>query len=319
MKSFKMEIPIDHIHFNRYQTRKILDEEKINQLAETDIPGHFEIVSGERRVRACIRLNWSSIPCEIRDISDQELAEISLIENFQREDLNPIEEAEGFQILKKEFQLSNVELGRRIGKSRPYVSNRLRLLSMPLFLKACVLCKTLEVSHALTISTLPKEFHQYRVAFIVMDWSLSLNETRRIVNEIKSGRRWIEWQRDVPISGLIEYHRAPPVSANYDEVFKSLSKNGLIDPIVVFTYGVIIEGRTKVRAASAHGWSKIRARIYFNTDWLKIEENEVPVKYDMTKPVRGIYPEMTESQKKRMRKLYEMLRERIHEYPILCC
>jgi len=138
------EISIDLIDVDPNQPRKGFSEEKLNELAESirehgliepitvrpNYGGRYEIVLGERRFRACKLIKLPAIKCQIRDISDSQKLELQLTENLQRSDLNPLEEAEAFQRLVREFGYSHAKIARRIGKSRFYVTNKIRLLRL---------------------------------------------------------------------------------------------------------------------------------------------------------------------------------------------
>jgi len=138
------KIPVDSIRPNSAQPRRLFDEEKLSELAEsirevgvlqpiTVSPlgeGRYELVMGERRWRASKLAGLTELPCIVREMDEKERAELALIENMQREDLNPIEEAEGLLRLEQEFDYTQAELAAKVGKSRPYVANALRLLNL---------------------------------------------------------------------------------------------------------------------------------------------------------------------------------------------
>ena len=327
-------VPIWLIDPNPFQTRRVFDDEKIEELAASiqavgllnrilvrphpDIPGRFQLVHGERRLRACKRLGWETIPAIIRDLSDAQMAEINLVENLQREDLNPIEEAEGFQMLIDRFGFTRTTLAERVGKSRPYVSNSLRLLEMDFFLKVCVLCKTVTAWHARTIMGLPEAYEHYLLADIVIDWNLTVAETRKIVNDIKSGKKWIGWIRDVPILGLVEvesFRQQLPKRSESEllSLLHSMERVGQIEPIFVAVTGIIIDGFNRIDVAKKLGWSTIKAEVLFDVDLLRKDAlSTVPTTQNGVKdtPSRGIFPELSEAQRMNVRKLVQLLRRR---------
>ena len=136
---------LSEIEPNRSQPRKSFDEAAISELAESIskhgliqpllvrplIEGGYQIVAGERRFRACRMAGLTEVPVIIKDLNDRETAEIALIENLQREDLNPIEEALGYKMLIEEYDLTQDEVAKTVGKSRPVIANALRILSLP--------------------------------------------------------------------------------------------------------------------------------------------------------------------------------------------
>ena len=321
------DISIDLIDPNPYQTRTVFDEESIAGLAESiktvgllnrvllrphpDDTTRFELVHGERRLRACKKLEWKTIPAIIRDLSDTQVAEINLIENLQRKDLNPLDEAQSFSRIIDKFGYSLNALAKRIGKSRPYVSNSLRLLDLPFFLRASVLYKTISPWHARTIMGLPEGFLKYLLADLVMDWGLSVEETREIVNDVKAGKRWVSWVRDVPVSGLVEYVSKERSFSTYKELINSMRENGLLEPIHILVTGVILDGSGRTNAARILSWKKINARVYFSTDWYKQDPGSTvqssQTKMELPSPP-SIVPELSEGQKKNMKRFVEMLR-----------
>ena len=327
-------IRVELIDSNPYQTRRVFDDEKIEGLAASiksvgllnkvmvrphpETVGRFQLVHGERRLRACRMLGWETIPAVVRDLSDAQVAEMNLTENLQRQNLNPIEEAEGFQILIDRFGYTRTTLADRVGKSRPYVSNSLRLLKMDFFLKACVLCQTITVWHALTIMGLPEAYEYYLLADIVIDWNLTVAETRKIVNDIKSGKKWIGWIRDVPILGLVEvesFRQQLPKRSESEllSLLHSMERVGQIEPIFVAVTGIIIDGFNRIDVAKKLGWSTIKAEVLFDVDLLRKDAlSTVPTTQNGVKdtPSRGIFPELSEAQRMNVRKLVQLLRRR---------
>lgn len=156
---FVVEIPLNRIDRNEQQPRVEFAEAELEELAasirrhgvlqpllvvrkplDPGQPEHFEIVAGERRWRASQRAGLATVPCIVHDdLSERERLEISLVENVQRKDLNPIEEARAYQRLHQEFELTHEEIGKRVGKSRPQISNMIRLLDLPEAMKTAVM------------------------------------------------------------------------------------------------------------------------------------------------------------------------------------
>ena len=149
-------VPIEFLQPGKFQPRLHMDDEQIaelsrsiaekgvlqpllvRRLSETDGPNAYEIIAGERRWRAAQKARLHEVPVIIKDLSDQETLEIALVENLQRQDLSPLEEAEGYQRLMREFDRTQEELARGMGKSRPHVANTLRVLSLPDAVKAMI-------------------------------------------------------------------------------------------------------------------------------------------------------------------------------------
>ena len=162
-----VELPINKLRVNPYQPRKTFKEESLQELADS-IKEHgvfqpiivkksikdYEIVAGERRYRASKLAGRTTIPAIIRDFTDEQMMEIAVLENLQREDLNSIEEAAAYENLMKKLNLTQEELAKKIGKSRSYITNMLGLLSLPIEVKNLVKEGKISTSHARTLSKL---------------------------------------------------------------------------------------------------------------------------------------------------------------------
>lgn len=159
------QIPINELRSNPYQPRKVFDQNALNELASSikehgvfqpiivkrSIKG-YEIVAGERRAKASAIAGRDTIPAIIRDFNDEEMMEIALLENLQREDLNPIEEAMAYQNLMNAKGLNHEQLAERIGKSRSYVTNMVGLMNLPDSVKKLVIDKKISATHARALS-----------------------------------------------------------------------------------------------------------------------------------------------------------------------
>ncbi len=189
------ECKISEIEPNKNQPRRKFDEEKLAALAESIKEygvlqpivvkkmetGFYQIIAGERRWRASKMAGIKKIPVIIKEYNVQETMEIALIENLQREDLNPMEEAEGFLELMEKFNLTQDEVAQKVGKSRPAVANSLRLLNLPALLKEMVSNKSLSSGHARAILALNNETEQTKLAERVVREELSVRQTEAIV------------------------------------------------------------------------------------------------------------------------------------------
>ncbi len=156
------EIPVGAITPNPRQPRQVFDEEALEELAASIgavgllqpvvvrkvMPGHYELVMGERRWRACEQAGLSHIPAIVRETPDDDLLRNALIENLHREQLNPLEEAAAYQQLLDDFSATHEELARRVGRSRPHISNTIRLLGLPAGVQKRVAAGVLSAGHA---------------------------------------------------------------------------------------------------------------------------------------------------------------------------
>lgn len=188
------ELEIDLISPNPRQPRKVFDEGKLDELA-CSIKEHgvvqpivvrrrdagYEIVAGERRWRAAKVAGLKRIPALVREFSEAEVMEIALIENLQREDLNPLEEAEAYRLLMEECHLTQDELARRLGKSRPQISNTLRLLQLPASVQEGIRSGRISMGHAKVLLSVPESARQSALAERVAAEGLSVRQLEEVV------------------------------------------------------------------------------------------------------------------------------------------
>ena len=195
-------LPINDIEPNRDQPRKTFDEEALSELAKsiadhgviqpllvrpmTD--GSYQLIAGERRWRASRMAGLSEVPVVIREMSDSEAMELALVENLQREDLNPIEEARGFQLLMETFALTQEQAASRVGKSRPAVANAMRLLLLPNDVLQMVETGVLSAGHARALLGLPQSEDMVALAKLIVEKGLSVRETERMVKTAAQGK-----------------------------------------------------------------------------------------------------------------------------------
>lgn len=190
-------ILLSDIRPNPYQPRKVFDEAALEELASSirehgifqpvilkkSIQG-YEIVAGERRCRAAKLAGLEDVPAIIVDFTDQQMMEIALLENIQREDLNAIEEAQAYATMMDKLQLTQAQLAQRIGKSRTHITNTLRLLNLPEKIQQYVLSGNLSMGHARPLITLDKE-KALQVAQRVIDEKLSVRDVENIVKGLE--------------------------------------------------------------------------------------------------------------------------------------
>lgn len=147
----------------------------------------FELIAGERRWRASQELKLTSVPCIVRTASDREVLEMALIENLQRQDLDPIEESSGYVKLAKEFKLTQDEIAKRVGKSRASVANTMRLLDLPEKIQALVSASSLSVGHAKVILSVKGEDEQIAIADQAVQKKLTVRQTEKVIAEQQDG------------------------------------------------------------------------------------------------------------------------------------
>jgi len=170
--------------------------------------GRFELIAGERRLRAATRLGWSTIPAFVRDVSDEQLLSLALVENLQRQDLNPIEEAEGYRQLISDFGLAHQQVAQAVGKDRSTITNALRLLALPEDVQRLVRDGTITLGHARAMLGVPPGMSLSELAQRVVAQRLSVREVERIVQESKPAvRRTRDPEDQQTVSDLPEVRR----------------------------------------------------------------------------------------------------------------
>ena len=190
---------IEEIVPNRSQPRKHFDESKLQELADSikekgileplivrRVEGGYELIVGERRWRAAQKAGLKEVPVIVKEIQGREALEVSLIENLQREDLNPIEEAEAFRRLTEEFEISQGELATRVGKDRTTIANALRLLKLPTEVKNQLLQNRITSGHARAILSLEAKEKQKELCALIIRRDLSVREAEALA------KRWSE-------------------------------------------------------------------------------------------------------------------------------
>jgi len=190
-------VKITMVEPNREQPRKNFDEDSLQELSDSikqfgllqpilvqDRKTYYEIIAGERRWRAAKMAGLKEVPVIIRDLSEQEIVEISLIENIQREDLNPIEEAQAYKRLLTEFNLKQDEVAERVSKSRTAVTNSMRLLKLCEKVQKMVVEEMISTGHARALISIEDPEEQYIVAQKIFDEKLSVREVEKLVKNL---------------------------------------------------------------------------------------------------------------------------------------
>ena len=189
-----LSVEVDKIKFSRYQPRTVINDEKLEELKESIISqgiiqplivrktagDGYELIAGERRLRAAKLAGLENAPVVLKEASDEEINKIGLIENLQREDLNPIDEARGIQRLQKEFNLTQEDLGKSLGKSRAAVANSIRLLQLSKEVQDLLQSGSLNMGHARPLLSLP-EGVQESFAKKISKNGLSVRQTEALV------------------------------------------------------------------------------------------------------------------------------------------
>ena len=189
------EIPVGAITPNPRQPRQVFDEEALEELAESIkvvgllqpvvvrkvMPGHYELIMGERRWRACEIAGLSQIPAIVRETSDDDMLRDALIENLHRQQLNPLEEAAAYAQLLEDFSATHEELAQKVGRSRPHISNTIRLLNLPANVQKRVAAGVLSAGHAKALLGVENLEAQEQLAHRIVAEGLSVRAVEEIV------------------------------------------------------------------------------------------------------------------------------------------
>ena len=207
------ELQLNEIRPNPYQPRKNFDEENLKDLSDSirkngvfqpiivrksSVMG-YEIIAGERRFRASKLAGKDSIPAIVRAIDDEQMMEVAVLENLQREDLSPLEEAEAYSTLMKNLKITQSELSERLGKSRPYIANYLRLLDLPREVKAFVQDGKLSMGQARTLLALKDKDKLVELAKKTVKENYTVRQLEQIVNDM-NGKKKVKKDRKKKLS-----------------------------------------------------------------------------------------------------------------------
>lgn len=221
-------IDINKVEPNREQPRKKFDEDALIELSESikqfgilqpllcqERDDYYEIVAGERRWRAAKLAGLKEVPVIIKKLTNQQIMEISLIENIQREDLNPIEEALAYKRLLEEFKLKQDEVAERVSKSRTAVTNSMRLLKLNEKVQQMVIDEMLTTGHARALLGIEDQNQQYVVAQQIFDQKLSVRDTEKLVKSLQKNKK--KTKSEKPVN--------PQMEAIYRDLEEKLKKN----------------------------------------------------------------------------------------------
>lgn len=191
------EVAINQLRPNPYQPRKLFQKEAIDELKESilqhgilqplivreSIKG-FEIVVGERRYRAAKKANLEKVPVVVRELSDQQMMEMAILENLQREDLTPIEEATAYQMLIERLDLTQEQLAKRLGKSRPHIANHIRLLSLPAEIQQHISDGIISMGHGRALLGLRKKEHLSSLVKKVVKEHINVRQLETLIQQL---------------------------------------------------------------------------------------------------------------------------------------
>ena len=241
-------VPVDTIQSNPYQPREVFEDGSIDELAESirkqgllqpllvrRADDGYQLIAGERRLRAAQRAGLSEVPVTLRVADDRESLELALVENLQREDLNPVEEAHAYRRLSTEFRLTQEDIAAKIGKSRSAVANTLRLLSLPAEVLRQVQAGALSAGHARSILGIQSPSAQIELARELVRQGLSVRDTERRARkqagrEVETDRQAVEDKLTRTLGTRVRLRPNKDGSGRIEIEYYSLTElNGLVD------------------------------------------------------------------------------------------
>ncbi len=204
------EVDIDLLQPNRFQPRKKFDQESLKELANSIKEngviqpiivrklenGKYEIIAGERRWKASFLAGLEKVPVIIKDEDDNNLLQLALIENIHREDLSPIEEARALKQLSEEFKLTHEEIGKKMGKSRGYITNMIRILSLPEEIKELIEEGTLKIGQVRPLIGIEDKNLQIKIARQIKSLSLNSREVEKLISKLKKSKKRNKREKD---------------------------------------------------------------------------------------------------------------------------
>ncbi|MEG1242675.1 MAG: ParB/RepB/Spo0J family partition protein [Oscillospiraceae bacterium] len=241
-----LNVPIEKVEPRREQPRSYFDEAALTELADSISKfgmiqpitvrrldsGYFQIIAGERRWRAARLAGLSEVPVRVITADDRRAMELALVENLQREDLNPIEEAKGYRTLMDDYKMTQEEASQSVGKSRPAVANALRLLSLTPPVLAMVEDGDLSAGHARSLLSIKDEGEQLRIASRVVDEGLSVRQTENLAAKLLNDKEKAEAREETPeitVNYIAEAEKRLTTSLGRKVIIKDGRKKGMIE------------------------------------------------------------------------------------------
>lgn len=224
----KKTLRVSQIEPNRNQPRKQFSEEAVTSLAESIrehgmlqpilvrpyIDGQYQIIAGERRWRAARMLGLDEVPVIIKDIADVEAMQMALIENLQRENLNPIEEATGYKRLLEEFNMKQDDIAKTVGKSRSSIANMLRILTLPEEVREMLVNGEISVGHAKALLSIDDEEVQIEAARRAKDGSFTVRHIEKLAQSLAENTEETEEKPQKPVKIVDSYYKEVELSLN---------------------------------------------------------------------------------------------------------
>jgi len=259
-REYVRRIKIDEIVSGRYQPRNTFIEDKLKELEDSirehgviqpiivrKKPDGYEIIAGERRYLAAKRAGLEEIPAIVKNVTDQKSLELALIENIQRDDLNPIEEAKGYMTLCSEFQLSHDAVAKSVGRSRTSVTNSMRLLKLPCEIQDALIDGSFSVGHAKVILGVSSPQDQIRIFEKVRKKSLTVRQTEKLVQALNEPQE------------TKQLHFEPDVEDNWRR--RALNLKNELDASIEISLTSMEKGKIIIHFESQEEFNRIAQRI----------------------------------------------------------
>ncbi len=242
-----INLPIEKVEPRADQPRSVFDETSLQELADSISQfgmiqpitvrkldsGYYQIIAGERRWRAARLAELKEVPVRVIDADDKRAMELALVENLQREDLNPIEEAKGFQTLMQEYGMTQEETSQSVGKSRPAIANALRLLNLTPPVMAMLEDGDISAGHARALLAIHDEGLQLKIATKIFEESLSVRQTEqlcaKVISELSKQQEEKEDDREIRVNYLIETEKQLTSVLGRKVIIKDTRKKGKIE------------------------------------------------------------------------------------------
>lgn len=233
-------LPISKIVPNQHQPRIEMNPEKLVELSDSirelgiieplivtqSNPGEYELIAGERRWRAAKLAGLKKVPVVVKEASPQQMLELAIVENIQREDLNPLEEAMAFEHLAKKFNVPHAEIARKVGYSRPAVANKIRLLQLPDDVKKGLIDDKLSEGHARSLLGLKNEQTILAAFRIIIRDGLSVRATEKLVQKLNTKKTEVTQKEIIPISSKLVKIESDFKKRFNSKTVLSIAKNG---------------------------------------------------------------------------------------------
>ena len=229
--------PVEEISPNPYQPRTVFNQEELDRLKESiatqgvlqpllvrNVNNSYELIAGERRLRAAKEARQTHVPVFVKNLTDEQVLEVSIIENIQRENLNVLEEAEAYHRLIKEFHYTQEKVAKKIGKNRSTIANLLRLRSLPDVIKESLISEKISMGHARALLGGGSQENQIYLYEIVIKKRLSVRETERLVNQAKKEPQKIKKKLNAEEKKMLD--QACKVISKRVQSTVSIQKNG---------------------------------------------------------------------------------------------